>query len=119
MNNLRKLQLVLIYATIFGLTGCSTYPRKRVGKIHDYQFNNATAKCKNHAGLHYIVELENTKDRELKCDTVYYARCQNGMLMRVDYMLNGSCAVSELQLQETLEEVKIREKYAWPEMRED
>lgn len=111
-----KYIILLIAAQL--MVGCSTYPKVRVGKIHDYQFNNAATSCKNHDGLHYIVELEDTKDEDLKCDTAYYARCQDGTLLRVDYILNGWCSVSELQLQETLEEIKIRDKYSWPEKQE-
>jgi hypothetical protein len=104
--------IIIVFGAFFFY---KTYPIKRIGKVHEYQFYNSEKACKDHDGLHYILDIEDIKNSKLDCDDAYYARCQDGKLIRIDYRMKAYCGISEFQLNETLEEIIIREKYTWGE----
>lgn len=93
------------------LIGCSSYPVKRVGIIHDYVFTNANRACKDHDGLHYIVVSETIEAKSTEryghsddypCSSVHGFRCQDGTLHKF-YDGIGYCFISESQLDETMQ----------------
>lgn len=107
--NIRILIIIFCLLSI----SCSKYPIQRIGKVHDYEINGAKKSCENHGGLHYIVDIETlskettgTMDfNDYPCSDRLKFRCQDDTLINFDTGI-GYCFISEIQLQETLEENK-------------
>ena len=105
----------------FILAGCSTYPIKRIGKVHDYQISMAKSACESHEGYHYIIDITDIKSKygpyddrnnpeefgARPCNSVTVVRCQDETLHNISYGA-AYCFISEMQLEETLKELDAR-----------
>lgn len=105
------------------LAGCSSYPVKRVGIIHEYILYGAQKACEKHDGLHYIVTSEtieaehSSNDRhDYPCHGVYGIRCQDDTLFNFDSEVKW-CFISESQLSKTMKTIdpKYKVNFKWRE----
>lgn len=95
--------LILLFSAL--LVSCSSYPRHRVGMVHDYVFKQAEDACRSHEGLHYVVSIRDIysegEDKDYPCADSFKIRCQDGTLLTLDDGI-GYCFISEMQLEESL-----------------
>lgn len=105
----------------FILASCSSYPKKRIGKVHDYQIHLAEKACENHEGYHYIIDITDIEGKygpyddrndpeefgSRPCTSVTVVRCQDETLHDISYG-GAFCFISEMQLEETLKELDTR-----------